>query len=125
MTAARDNGKRKPVCVVIDTNIWRSELMLKTPVGVSLVYALGRQGGFIGLPEVVEREVKKQVVQAGLEATRSLTKSSWIVNTLTDYPFPPGSVPTQADLEKKVDTRISELAPILVRVPFTIEHARA
>ena len=46
---------RKPDCVVIDTNIWRLELLLKAPVGVSLVYTLGRQKGCIGLPEVVEK----------------------------------------------------------------------
>lgn len=118
-----DNASQKPDCVVIDTSIWRSSLLLKTPVGVSLVYTLGRQCGFIGLPEVVERELTKQVVQAGLEAAEELAESSRIINTLTDSPFSP-SLPTQIELESKVDARLAELEPILVRVPFTLEHAK-
>ena len=118
------NTNEKPDCVVIDSNIWRSELLLKTPVGVSLVYTLGRQHGFIGLPEVVQGELTRQILEVGNEAAQSLEKSSRIINTLTDSPFP-AVIPTDADLEQKVADRLGELGPILVRVPFTLEHARA
>lgn len=124
MSTESDTTGRKPDCVVIDTCIWRSNLLLKTPVGVSLVYTLRRQDGFIGLPEVVEGELKEQVVEEGLKAAEQLAKWSRIINTLTDSSFPP-SLPTQIELEKIVDARIAELAPILVRVPFTLGHAKA
>lgn len=124
MSTESDTASRNPDCVVIDTCIWRSHLLLKTPVGVSLVYTLRRQSGFIGLPEVVEGELKQQVVEAGLKAAEELAKWSRIINTLTDSSFPP-SLPTQTELAKIVDARIAELAPILVRVPFTLEHAKA
>lgn len=120
-TYLNNNGNAD--CVVIDTNIWRSELLLKTPVGVSFVYTLGRQHGFIGLPEVVEGELTRQIVQAGHEAAETLEKSSRIISTLTDSLFP-ASIPADAALEKKVLDRLRELEPILVRVPFTLEHAR-
>jgi hypothetical protein len=42
MTTGSDVPLRQLDCVVIDTNIWRSELLLKTSVGVQLVYTLGR-----------------------------------------------------------------------------------
>ena len=74
MSTASDAASLKPDCVVIDTSIWRSQLLLKTPAGVSLLYTLGRQGGFVGLPEVVEGESTNQVVQAGLEAGKELEK---------------------------------------------------
>lgn len=124
MSIGHHNAKRKPDCVVIDTNIWRSELLLKTPMGVSLIYALQRQGGRIGLPEVVEAELTGQVVEMGLEAANSLVNSSWKVNILTDSPFEV-PVPTKVELEKKVNERIAALAPMLVREPFTLEHAKA
>jgi len=123
MSTESDTAGRKPDCVVLDTNIWRSDLLLKTPMGVSLIYTLGRQGGFIGLPEVVEGELKEQVVEEGLKAAEQLAKSSRIINTLTDSSFSP-SLPTQIALEKIVDARLAELAPILVRVPFMLEHAK-
>src|SRR5213593_3729857 len=53
MSAPPDKTK-KPICVVIDTCIWRSNLLLKNPVGMSLMYTLGRQHGVIGFPEIVE-----------------------------------------------------------------------
>lgn len=124
MSISDNNSSQKPDCVVIDTNIWRSDLLLKTPIGVSLLYTLGRQGGFIGLPEVIERELKEQVVEAGLEAAQKLVECSRIIDTLTDSPFDASS-PTQIELEKIVDERIAQLEPVLVRVPFTLEHARA
>lgn len=124
MSTGQDKTERKPDCVVVDTNIWRTALLLKIPVGQSLIYALQRQGGRIGLPEVIEAELTVQVVEAGLEAADKMRGPSRIVNTLTDSPFP-ASVPTRPELEKKVKERLAELASILVRVPFTFEHARA
>src|SRR5712691_8402588 len=113
-----------PDCVVIDTNIWRSDLLLKTPVGTALVYTLARQSGFIGLPEVVKKELPKQIVEEGLNAAEKLKNLSQIITTLTDLPFF-SSLPTERDLEQIVDARIAELAPILLPVPFTLEHAQA
>src|SRR5438094_4585125 len=124
MTIGNDNASRKPLCVVIDTNIWRSQLLLKTPVGLSLIYALQRQSGFLGLPEVVEAELIDQVVEVGLEEAEKLANSFRKVRTLTDSPFDV-PVPTKAELEKKVKERLAELKPIIVRVPFTFEHAKA
>jgi len=124
MNTEVDTSARKPDCVVIDTNVWRSSLLLKAPIGVSLVYTLHKQGGFIGLPEVVERELKKQVVLHGIEASQELEKWSRIVSTLMDSLHLP-DLPTSEALERKVNERLEELAPILVRVPFTPEHASA
>jgi len=123
LNAWPDNAVQKPDCVVIDTNVWRSGLLLKTPVGVSLVYALARQRGFLGLPEVVERELTKHVVEAGREAIKTLEKSSRIIETLTGLSF--STLPAEIALENIVEARIAELEPILVRVPFTLEHAKA
>lgn len=124
MSTEHDTARRKPDCVVIDTNIWRSDLLLKTPVGVSLVYTLARQSGIIGLLEVVEKELKKKIVEEGLEAAEVLKNSSRIIDTLTDSASLP-SLPTKIELENIVDARIAELAPILIQVPFTLEHAKA
>ena len=124
MSIGHDKANRKPDCVVLDTNIWRSALLLKTQMGQSLIYVLQRQGGRIGLPEVIEAELTAQVVEVGVEAAKKLENLSRIVNVLTDSPFP-ATVPTEAEFEKKVEEKLAELASILVRVPFTFEHAKA
>jgi hypothetical protein len=124
MTAVSDVTLRHPDCVVIDTNVWRSELLLKTPVGMSFVYTLGRQHALLGLPEVVERELAKQIIEAGLDAVEQANKGSRIVSTLTG--LPPWILSQKAsDFEQIMNTRLSELTPILVRVPFTMAHAKA
>jgi hypothetical protein len=64
------------------------------------------------------------MVEVGLEAGNKLTDASRIVNTLTGSPFS-ASVPTRSELTKKVSERLDELAPLLARVPFTLEHAKA
>ncbi len=122
MASESDVAVRRPNCVVIDTNIWRSELLLKTPSGMSLVYTLGRQHEFLGLPEIIERELKRHVLQGGLEAVEQANKYSRIISTLTGSPPFPFSTSPSA-LEKIVAGRLAELAPILKRIPFTSAHA--
>src|SRR5438105_1203932 len=118
MTTGHENANRKPDCVVIDANIWRSQRLLKNNEGESIIYVLSRQGGFIGLPAIVERELTEHAVEAGQKAAKEITKASWILeDSSCDVP-----VPSEVELEKKVKTRISELEPILVRVPVKSEH---
>jgi hypothetical protein len=117
-------GIPKPICVVIDTNIWRSDLLLRSPVGASLVYTLSRQGCFIGLPEVVEEELSQQIVAMGLEAGKTLEKEHRKLAALTDSVFT-AVIPNQHDLEEAVTARLAKLSPILVRIPFTLDHAKA
>lgn len=121
---AKDPGNEKADCVVIDTSVWRSEWLLKTPLGISLVYTLGRQRGFLGLPEVVEGELKRQLIEAGEEVRQDFETSSRILTILTDLPCG-AFIPSEADLRKKIADRINELAPLTIRVPFTLEHAKA
>ncbi len=48
-----------------------------------------------------------------------------ILRTLTDDPFLGAELPTLDKLNQKVDERIAQLAPVLTREPFTVEHAKA
>jgi hypothetical protein len=114
----------KPECVVVDTNIWRSTLLLKTALAHSLLYTIDRLRVKLGLPEVIERELKPQIVEHGLVAYRQAEKHGRILDALIALPFfERESVVT--DLENSVDKRLQELAPVLQRVPFTFEHAQA
>ncbi len=115
---------RKPDCVVVDTSIWRADPLLRGPTGVSLVYTLSRQGGKIGLPEVVESELIKQIVEVGREASREMGKGARILSLLSNtHHF--AVTPDDATLRSYVDARLKELAPLLYREAFTLEHAKA
>ena len=108
----------KPHCVIVDTNIWCSECLLKTTVGRNFVYVLQRQGGFIGLPEVVELELTENVVKVG----RKAGSRWWTVSTLMDLDT---RAPTDEEMGQKVKERLTELDKLIHRVPFTLEHAKA
>jgi hypothetical protein len=125
MTADSAQTGRKPVCAVVDTSVWRAEPLLKTPMGLTLVYTLSRLKGFIGLPEVVEAELKVQIVEAGREAADKVRGPLLTLRTLTDDPFLGRELPTPKTFETKVDERLEELSRVLAREAFTLEHARA
>jgi hypothetical protein len=125
MSAELQQDSRRPICVVVDTSVWRSELLLKTPLGVTLVYTLSRRGGVLGLPEVVESEIKRQIVDAGLESADKARGHLHILHTITDDPFLVTELPTADRFSEKVDERIIQLASILVREPFTLEQAKS
>src|SRR5438034_8616545 len=96
---------RKPVCVVVDTSVWRAEPLLKTPLGVTLVYTVSRRRGVIGFPEIVELELKRQIVQAGLEAANKARGPLQMLRTITDDLFFVTDFPTAETLGAKVDER--------------------
>jgi hypothetical protein len=131
MDTTSEQNVSKPVCVIADTSVWRAEPLLKTPLGVSLVYNVSRRGGFIGLPEIVERELKQQIIEAGLEAATKAKGHLQRLHTITDDGFLSTVLSLYtADgvsdkLAQKVDKRIAELSSILAREPFTFEHATA
>jgi hypothetical protein len=114
----------RPICAVVDTNIWRSEPLLKTPMGVTLVYTVCRRGGVVGLPEVIERELEGQIVEAGFEAINKARGHLHTLSTLLDNPCL-AILPSTDEVRKKYQEQITKLGPLLVREPFTLEHAKA
>lgn len=116
-------GAKKPACVVIDTNIWHQQPLLNTPIGVSFLYTIGRQRTVFGLPEVIETEVKKHVVEIGMKAATSYSNAAKTINLLTGaHAYP---APTAKQLEEVLAKKLLDLKPVLERVPITVEHTRA
>jgi hypothetical protein len=114
----------KILCVVPDTNVWRSSLLLRTPIGAALLYAIKQSGGYIGLPEVVEEETVKQIARAGLEATENINKHFHIIEILmgsrSEY-----TLPTETEFENATKKRFDELSHMMIKVPFTLVHAKS
>lgn len=121
------------LCVVLDTNVWRKELLLTTPLGEALEFALVRENDFLGLPEIVEREISKHILEVGQEATAKIRQGQDVLGRLTGHsgePDPLGyfRLPWEAEfleheMKRAIEERLSSLDRLLVRVPFRPSHA--
>src|SRR5260370_23720271 len=114
----------KQLCAVTDTNLWRAQLLLKTHLGAALLYAVRKRNGVVGLPEVVEMEIRKHIIKAGEEAAAQVVDGLETIKTLMGE-CPVYDPPSAAAFEQAVGRRLGEMKDFLVRVAFTIDHARA
>ncbi len=114
---------RKP-CVVLDTNIWRETLLLRGGLGPALLHVIHRHQGRIGLPEVVEGEIEKQILKAGLEAADEIRRRFRELRLILGA-HRPYEAPFEDGITKAIGTRLKELAPLFVRVPMTLAHAQS
>jgi hypothetical protein len=118
--------EQKPICVVIDTSIWRqdSNLLLRTPMGSALRYILKQSSGKIGLPEIIEEELTRNTVEQGLEAVEKINKGFKVIEVIMGcrcfY-----EVPDEAQLQATVTERLTDLNDLIIRIPFTFEHAKS
>jgi len=115
----------RQVCVVLDTNLWISNLMMRRGLGASLLHSLNRVGGYLGFPEVVEREMTKHMVRVGLEANEEIKKHFDTIGMLTGSKPRYPSLPTEEKFHRCVLDRLTELSKLLRRVPFTLDHAKS
>lgn len=118
--------QRAQFCIVLDTNVWRSNsvLLLSGPIGRALLHAIRRKGGRIGLPEVIERELGKNLVDLGLDAAEGAERSALILGSLTGT-APRIWKPTAEELSVLIHRELRRLEDLFVRVEFSLEHARA
>lgn len=116
----------KNFCVIIDTNIFISDscLLLKTPLGSALLYILKRSNGRIGLPEIIEDEVIKHTIRLGRKAIEQINSNFKTIEVLmgerSNY-----HLPEESQLEKVARERFIELDPLIIRIPFTFDHAKS
>lgn len=117
-------AKQKPPCVVLDTNVWRKELLHDEDAALRLAYVLYRAGGRIGLPEVVREELHQLAIDEGRAAANALQEAGLAVTSLTGRPYDT-PMPTDAELQKPLSDRLNRLSTVIVDVLFTLEHAKA
>lgn len=114
----------KKACVVFDTNIWVSSRMLKDPMGATLLYSLGKIKGKVGLPEIIEDELKKNVTKFGLKACGNIENNFRLIKMLmgkiSDY-----KLPTEQQLKTSIESRLADLDTFLERIQFTLAHAKS
>jgi hypothetical protein len=117
----------RPLCVVLDSNAWIQEHLLKTKVGKALVHAIARSGGKIGLSEVVELELLARAVDEGLDEKERAEKALRRVANFSGLPelmLHGGLAKVSAEtIRKAVTHRFDALSDHLITIEFSIEHA--
>jgi hypothetical protein len=110
--------------VVPDTNIWLKELALNSGLGSAVRFFLKQRGASIGLPQVVEMEVKtnaRRMIEEAIErANRSARElGSWF-GQLHEM-----VLPRESQVDEMLDSLFSRMGAAIVPVPFTFESATA
>lgn len=113
---------RGDICVVLDANVWRSTRLLKNPESISLIFLLGKLGGKLGVPEIVEREALRHGAALGREARDQVAKGLKVIRDLLGKEQHV-TLPNDDEFYEAASLRTRELEHLIVRYPFTIEDA--
>ncbi len=109
--------------IVLDTNIWLKELALMSPIGCALSHYLNVSGFRLGLPEVIEIEAKQNFKQDLYEYRETIKKNYdrmlAIFGQMEEL-----VLPTDEDIEKKVDKIFDFHSDRIIRITFDEEGAR-
>jgi hypothetical protein len=110
--------------VVLDTNIWKSSLYLKTGAAAAMRFYLHQKGAKVGLPEVIRLEVERHL-RADLREIRGRIyvdhqRLLGMVGDLTEV-----ILPTDARIDDVVANFISGFKFDLVETSLTLEAARS
>jgi hypothetical protein len=113
-----------PYYVVLDANVWVTERLLQSSLGSAVLFALTGSHALIGLPEVIEIEVKSVLTTQAEEAVEELRRSTHLLRQLSGQRAT-HHVPTSEAIQEGMAQRWTELGGILMRIPFTLEQAKA
>jgi hypothetical protein len=110
--------------LVLDANIWIKERLLRSSIGVALLYALRRSGGKLVLPDVVEKEVVHRSADMGAEAVDKIKQGFTTVQSLLGT-RPDLSLPSRADFQDQARERLHEMSDLIERVDISFDQYRS
>ncbi len=110
--------------IVLDTNIWLSELALMSPLGCAFSHYITVSNIKIGLPEVVEIEAKnnfkKNLINYREDIRKNYNRMLAIFGQMLEIVLPENEV-----IDQKVEKIFDFHGDRLIRVPFDFEGARS
>ena len=96
--------------------------MLRSPTAAALLYSLRAQGGLLGLPYILEEEIKRHALELGVRARDTVEAGlDDLRRLLGSAPSP--TMPGEVALRGAAERRFAELEPMLHRVDFDFEQA--
>jgi cellulose biosynthesis protein BcsQ len=111
-------------CVIVDTNELLSSLLLNNAMGAALLFEVQKQNGKLGWPEVINGEIRKHATLRANKAIQQISSELHVLEILVGW-RPDPTLPSKEEINSAINQRIVDLAPLLISMPFTIEHARA
>jgi hypothetical protein len=110
--------------VVFDSNIWYSQLGLKSAPAAAVRFFLRQHGARVAIPEVVRLEVTHNLTRRLLEHIDRIRveyrQLLTAFGTLREV-----VLPTEADVRARIDELLGSLGVEEINVPFTLESARS
>lgn len=97
--------------------------MLNTPLAASLLFSLRRHGGRLGLPEVVEQELRKNAANTAVDAAQKLNDAAALLADMGIHTGLAEPHDTESVRARSAD-RMLQLEPFLHRVPLSLVHAQ-
>ncbi len=110
--------------IVFDTNIWYSQLGLKSPSAAAVRFYVRHQGARIAIPEVVRLEVAQNLSKRLLEHIESI-RSAYRQLLTAFGQLHEVILPTAADVHARVEELFTSLGVEVIDVPFSLESARS
>ncbi len=109
--------------VILDTNIWISTKLLTSGLGPAFLFSLKRTGIKLAIPEVIEREIRKNSRDLILKAIKTIHEGyadiEMVMGIRDDY-----MVPSQTEIDDRVDERLNELQLSIHKIKFTFDDAK-
>ena len=110
--------------VVLDSNIWISELGLNTAKGAAVRFYFRNRGATVVLPEVIkletERHLKSELTKYVAELGKNHRQLLSVFGKLKEL-----ALPDEAAIEEKVVSIFKECKIKLLELPLTLESARS
>jgi len=110
--------------IVLDTNIWLSELALNSAAGSALRFFIKHRGDRLAIPEVVRLEVRHNLRRVILDAMEDTRRGHRQLLALF------GSMkelvlPTEVEVDTLIERVLGQVGVSTIDVPFVLESARA
>ena len=110
--------------IVFDTNIWHSQLGLKSPSAAAVRFYLRQQGAKVAIPEVVRLEVAQNLSRRLLQHIENIR--SEYRQLLTAFgQLREVVLPTEAEVHARIDELFESLGVEIIDIAFSFESARS
>jgi hypothetical protein len=110
--------------VIIDTNIWLSELGLRSGLGAAVRYFLNKKSTKVALPEVVKLESESKLRKLLTELTSNISSDHRQLLTIFGS-LKEVVLPDHAKIEERVSSLFNDLGVGIFEIPFSLESARS
>jgi hypothetical protein len=119
----RDSAERPHLAVLLDTNIWRADPLLRGADGAALLHYLHQMDHKLALPEIVEIELTKHLRLKANESAEKIDEG-WRFLERIIKGRPDFTVPIPKEVGEALSNRLTELSSWIFRVPLRFEQMR-